>query len=821
MSEFAKDSLSLEETNKLRISLGLKPLTEDSDDDAGSERGGGGGGGALEGQEERAEENYRKRQQEQKRQREQDEVKERIAKARNRRELARKLRGPTLGEGAGEGEDGEGEGDGSGTTLKWLKASRKRAKEIAARRAKELEEQDAAALEAYTSADLAGLRVAHDVDEMGLSVGGDGRVLTLRDADVLDGQEDELMDVAAHQKELDRLNAQRRKGAKGYTGLDDDDLGGVLSKYDADLGPDERGGGGGGGGGGDGFRLGEEVQASKQEADEERKREAARLLNRTMLDLNYDKNQEVSDYLQEGDAGFKRPKSRKKRRTARVKLEDGEGGEGEAGAAKLEDGEGEGGDASAAAMDVADASTSHFKPREISTENFVDDDELAASLAKARRNKAKRTMTKMTPEEIARNLAAQEAADATDNGNGSSPADNANPAKAEATDGLTFDDTSEFVRNIQQRPASPRPAARRRGAASAASAPNAANAALPVVSPHPTTLAPSTTLAPTPDVEDGEDVDMSHLDDLPMPQKGGLDDAPEFGAPEQYVSSGMAATLAMLRNQGMLQARSAEEIQREQAQKEYDAWMAKRRAEDRVRQAEREMSKAQGAAKDQATREYENRMRELDDARQAQDKFKDYKPDIKIEYHDEHGRVLGTREAWKNLSHTFHGKMPGKKRQELNLKRIEEERKREKMTAGDTPTGMSGAFAARAERAGQAHMVIGVGSRNNAPQELELLGPNIAKAGAGAGAGKSGGKRNAPTPLGAERDGRSASATPLPAPDLSGTTSMVPRAAQTKPAFAPVKAKPVSTVASSSASNNGTQGSRFKLAFGRRTNEGG
>ncbi|CEH15659.1 U4/U6.U5 snRNP associated protein [Ceraceosorus bombacis] len=758
MSEFAKDSLSLQETNKLRISLGLKPLTEDSDDEAGS-------GDALQGQEERAEENYRKRQQEQKRQREQDEVKERIAKARNRRELARKLQGPTLGDG-----DGDGSAGSSSTTLKWLKASQKRAKEIAARRAKELEEQDAAALDAYGSADLAGLRVAHNVDEMGLSVGGDGRVLTLRDADVLDGQEDELMDVAADQKELDRLNAQRRKGAKGYTGLDDDDFDappgqkrGVLSK------------------------LGED-HAPKQEADEERKREAARLLNRTMLDLNYDKNQEVSDYLQEGDAGFKRPKSRKKRRTARVKLED-------------------------------DATASDFKPREISTENFVDDDELAASLAKERRNKAKRTITKMTPEEIARNLAAQEAAESNDNGNdngnGSSPA---NPAKAEATDGLTFDDTSEFVRNIQQRPASPRPAARR------SSARGGARAASPVRSPEATTLAPT----PSAHADDVEDVDMSHLDDLPIPQKEGSNDAPEFGAPEQYVSSGMAATLAMLRNQGMLQARSAEEMQREQAQKEYDAWMAKRRAEDRVRQAEREMSKAQGAAKDQATREYENRMRELEDARQAQDKFRDYKPDIKIEYHDEHGRVLGTREAWKNLSHTFHGKMPGKKRQELNLKRIEEERKREKMTAGDTPTGMSGAFAARAERAGQAHMVIGVGSRNNAPQELELLGPNIAKpsasagAGAGAGAGASVGKgksrrSNAPTPLGAERDGRSASATP--APDLSGTTSMVPRAAQMKPAFAPVKAKPVPSSASSSTSSNATQGSRFKLAFGKRASD--
>lgn len=63
-------------------------------------------------------------------------------------------------------------------------------------------------------------------------------------------------------------------------------------------------------------------------------------------------------------------------------------------------------------------------------------------------------------------------------------------------------------------------------------------------------------------------------------------------------------------------------------------------------------------------------------------------------------------EAWKALSHRFHGKAPGHKKQELRLRRIEEERKREKMSAGDTPGGMNAAFQERAERMGSAHMVL-------------------------------------------------------------------------------------------------------------------
>lgn len=97
----------------------------------------------------------------------------------------------------------------------------------------------------------------------------------------------------------------------------------------------------------------------------------------------------------------------------------------------------------------------------------------------------------------------------------------------------------------------------------------------------------------------------------------------------------MAATLSILRNQGMLQGPSQEQLDRERRQKDQDRWMALQRAKAAAREAERVAAKAQGSAKDQATREADNRARELAEARGALDNFRDYKPDINIVYHDE------------------------------------------------------------------------------------------------------------------------------------------------------------------------------------------
>jgi U4/U6.U5 tri-snRNP-associated protein 1 len=100
-------------------------------------------------------------------------------------------------------------------------------------------------------------------------------------------------------------------------------------------------------------------------------------------------------------------------------------------------------------------------------------------------------------------------------------------------------------------------------------------------------------------------------------------------------------------------------------------WLVKLRR----RQVQWEMGRlqARGANKDQAQQEYENRLREQQEAREQMEMFKNYKPNLSYR-HNEHGRKLSMKEAWKALSRKFHGKRSGKMKTEKRLKKIVEEK---------------------------------------------------------------------------------------------------------------------------------------------------
>jgi U4/U6.U5 tri-snRNP-associated protein 1 len=148
---------------------------------------------------------------------------------------------------------------------------------------------------------------------------------------------------------------------------------------------------------------------------------------------------------------------------------------------------------------------------------------------------------------------------------------------------------------------------------------------------------------------------------------------------------------------------------REQTQRERDRWLSEHRAMELLLEQERTRARAPG--REQTTREYDNRKREQMEQHIMTKSFKDYKPDVNVVYHDEFGRELTPKEAWKALSHRFHGKGSGKAKTEKRLKRIADEKKKEAMDSGDTPSNMNKSFQARQEKAGQAHMVLSVGNR--------------------------------------------------------------------------------------------------------------
>ncbi|CAF1934638.1 unnamed protein product [Brassica napus] len=57
------------------------------------------------------------------------------------------------------------------------------------------------------------------------------------------------------------------------------------------------------------------------------------------------------------------------------------------------------------------------------------------------------------------------------------------------------------------------------------------------------------------------------------------------------------------------------------------------------------------------------------------DRFKDAFKDIRIDRVDECGRILTEKEAFKKLCHGFHGKKPGKRKQEKRMRKHEDSSK--------------------------------------------------------------------------------------------------------------------------------------------------
>ncbi|KAF8739411.1 hypothetical protein AX14_009782 [Amanita brunnescens Koide BX004] len=551
----------------------------------------------------------------------------------------------------------------------------------------------------YTERDLEGLKVSHDFDELNE---GEARILTLKDSRILDNEEDELQNIEMAEAEKDKKNQELKIKKRDYTGYDDEEFAEgnqgmkrtLLSKYDEFLeGPREVG-----------FRLGGSV-VSTQERKNEELQQAAAAVNKSLLSIDYIKNVESSDYLKEGDVGFKKPKTKKKRPSRRVPNESDEKPNGDG-------------------MEVDEKPIVPVERERNLNVNFVDDDELQAALARSRRAKLHKTK-KMTPEQLAQKIAEQRALE-EEATNGVKLEEDAQEEEYES--GLTFDDTSEFVRSVGLNPIMVKPE------------PKELQAVAMEEDTKQRSVSRDASMAPVDEAveeleagevvvkdEDDEDemamlneienaIKKTEAEEATMAQNG--EDVAGTST-EQTYGSGMASTLNILRKQGILAPPSANQLDREKIQLQRDLWLA----DQRRKIARRELDKMQsrGGNKDQAQREYENRLRDQHEARDNLDAFKNYKPDINIVYYDEFGRELTPKEAWKALSHKFHGKGSGKMKTEKRLKKIAEEKKQLAMASGDTPLSMNKAFQQRQEKTGQAHFVLSVGNRGAVPQDGDYI----------------------------------------------------------------------------------------------------
>lgn len=101
---------------------------------------------------------------------------------------------------------------------------------------------------------------------------------------------------------------------------------------------------------------------------------------------------------------------------------------------------------------------------------------------------------------------------------------------------------------------------------------------------------------------------------------------------------------------------------------------------------------------------------------------KDYKPKIEIEYVDERGRALSAKEAFRKLSHRFHGKGSGKTKQEKRMKKIQEEDTMKKMSSTDTPLNTVAMMKSKLKTESSAYIVL-----SGAGKTLMSGGDSLAK----------------------------------------------------------------------------------------------
>ena len=681
------DALSIEQNNKIRVALGLKPLpvpgaaSSDADgpefkkstDDASS---------GSEDDEEPAStletrtaegfENWKKHQEEEEAKKKRQARHDAIRKAREAAQRMAKL------EGKGLGESGDGELDTKSWLMQHKKLQKKVEKERARKLAEELAEREALAAQEYSAKDLAGVKVGHELADFDEEAGE--QILTLKDTTIDENEEqgDELENVALREAEKTRERLDLKKKKAGYNPMDGDGEGTILAQYDEEIDGKKR----------KHFTLDSKPMSAEQR--EAKRQDVSSKLQTQKVSLDdIILPETTSDYLEPSEIKVKKPKKKKAKTARRKQLDDDDIFPNVESAAETPATEQSNGDS----MDVdGDSRSTSVAPKKRSSEDmiFADDEELRASLALQRRAAFKKRK-KVGPEELARQL--REESEQAANGMDVDKPEDEEP-------GLVIDETSEFVANLQ-RPTIPE---RRRRSVSHAPA-------------EPTVKSPSE--------EPAEDVDMDRsyndIEDeedlkerIKREESTGMAEISRTGLEEEgTLDQGLGSTLAMLKQRGLVEETNASDRNSLLRQRQRFLIEKQRReaeAEKRARQ-QRERDRASGKFDRMSARDreeyarWENKQRDQQDSRQMADVFnREYKPDVQLKYVDEHGRLMDQKEAFKHLSHQFHGKGSGKMKTEKHLKKIEDEKKREAMSTLDSSqhTGMNKSMGATARRNRQA-----------------------------------------------------------------------------------------------------------------------
>ncbi|XP_059049585.1 U4/U6.U5 tri-snRNP-associated protein 1 [Achroia grisella] len=620
-STTAQESLSIEETNKLRAKLGLKPLevAEKPADDGKIKDDLG--------------EFYHKPATNITQQKKSEKIREKLEERREKRKLEQKLQTTLLAE---ESDDED--------AIAWVKKTREieKQKSEAAKRAAMLDEMDSvfgvsalveedereARADRYGAAHLRGLRVAHDVDAL-----GDEReiVLTLADKEVLaEDAEDVLVNVNIVDDERYKKNIEQRKKAKaGYQAYDDEaDMEAaalgyqkpVLSKYDDEIDKDKaekrRG-----------FFIGDEDAIEAKRFKEMMRRSVASGPERRLESLQLPELQLAADYMDHHEIQAKFKKSKRKGKIRKkAKQEPIDVDDYEAGTVPL------------------DTDDTEVKPEDLATGVGADDEdetepdsELQAALARARRLRLMQPAHKV--EEILERVKKEE------------PEDEEEGVAESGSATMVLDATAEFCRTLGDIPTYGLAGNRDHQAE--------------IMDFEREDLEPEPETSSNAGAWSRVDVGSEKPADLAAGSVVGLEAEPALGA-------GVAGALQLALSKGYLERAGAAPAPRSQlahllAARHYSI-------ED----------KALGGEDDKyGRRERGGHSGPLQDFREKSN----FRPNIKLEYVDDEGRPLCPKEAFRYLSHKFHGKGPGKNKQEKRIKKAVQEGLMKKMSSTDTPLG--------------------------------------------------------------------------------------------------------------------------------------
>lgn len=654
--------MDIAETNRIRASLGmpLLPVPGGGPQFKASKGGGSSSeeeeekGSTLESRQAQGYDNWNKLQKEADAKTQQEAKNEAIKKARDAAKKFSKLEGKGLGE-ADEKEELD--------TKTWLLQQKKRRKRIEKERLAKLERELAERENApeYTAEDLAGVKVAHELDDF---EGGEEQVLTLKDSTIdqneEEGDELENLDLKEREALTERLSSKIKKPV--YDPHAENEEGGstILKHYDETIDGKKR------------KRFTLDGQGASLEEREAMKQVVGKKLKATAISLDILKDAPTSDYTEVTEAKIKKPK-KKKAKTTRQRAAD------EDDIFPVETSNGTHTNGDAMEVDAGNSQIPEAQPKVAENTSFVDDEDLQAVLAVQRRAALKKRRREK-PEDLAQRIREEAATP--------------EPEAQQEEGGMVIDETTEFVANLSR---SKEEEKARPQIAKARTATPAKKEASPEDEDGDIDMGQSYN-----DINDDEDLEtrikretstsaaVSNITDT------GLED-------EATLNQGLGATLSMLSQRGLIKQNKETDINalHRDRQKFLTEKQQREAAVEAKARQQRERDRATGKLDRMSAREreeyarQENKMRDQLESRQMTEIFaREYKPDVQLKYVDEFGRSMNQKEAFKHLSHQFHGKGSGKQKTEKHLKKIEDDKKREAQSALDSSqaTGMNNAM---------------------------------------------------------------------------------------------------------------------------------